>query len=607
MSFVKDFIAPISVLTVICIVVSGILSYVYGITQPIILQRRAEEATAARLEVLAAADDFTLEELAEMPDKGVEIYSANNGAGYAVTANGRGYGGDVTVMFGITSEGTIEKVKVLNHTETPGLGTKVTDSEEYLAQYVGKDAALEGIDSVSGATVSSNALLSAANTAFEMYAEGAGVELSVPERAPVDPAVLSQVYPNVASFTRLEAAGEVYKADEVGYVYVGSESGFIGPITIAVGLDNDGAITNIAFAEINETAGYGSQLTEESYLAGYVGKKSGDELDSISGSTISSDAFNTTINNALDEFATYKDAMARIGGEAEVIPSDEPVEETSTQVSSDEISMSLDAAMERIFPGEVEFAKLNKDGTIYKAGDLGYVYTGSEQGFVDEIALAVGLDNDGAIAGVVITSLKETVGFGTKLADLDYLASLYGKTSADTLDTISGATVSSEAFNAVLTSAFENYETYKDATPFEGDDSESTEVSSEIDTVSLEAMKQIFSGEVEFTQLDTEGKMYKAGDVGYAYAGSEKGFVDEIAVVVGIDNNGAIAGVVITSLKETDGFGTKLQEADYLASLNGKTSADTLDTISGATVSSEAFNAVLTSAFENYETYKGGE
>ena len=51
-------------------------------------------------------------------------YIADNKAGMAVTAEYKGFGGAVKVMIGIGANGEITGVKVTEHSETPGLGTK---------------------------------------------------------------------------------------------------------------------------------------------------------------------------------------------------------------------------------------------------------------------------------------------------------------------------------------------------------------------------------------------------------------------------------------------------------------------------------------------------
>lgn len=134
-------------------------------------------------------------------------------AGEATT--GQGFGGNVTVMAGLEPDGSILNVMVTNHSETPGLGTRVTDRSrtryiweafsaapekglppsEYLDQYGGKTASEVGakdfqvvtnkeqlgpssVMAVSGATVSSRAVADAVNLICRAFKEHRGELMS---------------------------------------------------------------------------------------------------------------------------------------------------------------------------------------------------------------------------------------------------------------------------------------------------------------------------------------------------------------------------------------------------------------------------------------------
>ncbi len=90
--------------------------------------------------------------------------------GYAAQAVPLGFGGKMTVMVGVNADGTLAGVKLVSHSETPGLGSRVGDPE-YLSQYIGKNsAALEGgIDVITGSTISSEAILEGVNSALAAH------------------------------------------------------------------------------------------------------------------------------------------------------------------------------------------------------------------------------------------------------------------------------------------------------------------------------------------------------------------------------------------------------------------------------------------------------
>lgn len=166
-----DFVQPILILTLICIGASALLAWVNGITEPII--RDAEDAIAAeaRREVLPEADDFTAVDAA-LPDNSfvTNVYEANNGAGYVFMITCNGYGGKNTMnlICGIDPDGKIVATRTLSHEETAGLGSKTTE-DDFRSQFVGEDASLSNVDTISGATFSSNYYIEGIKSAFEAY------------------------------------------------------------------------------------------------------------------------------------------------------------------------------------------------------------------------------------------------------------------------------------------------------------------------------------------------------------------------------------------------------------------------------------------------------
>lgn len=166
----SDFVLPIGVLLLICIVASALLAYTNSITAPIIEAAEAEAAEAARIEVMPEADSFELVQVDGLPESITEVYQAANGAGYVFMITSDGYGGRDTLnmICGIDAEGKITNTQVLSHSETVGLGSKVA-GDDFRSQFVGKDSNLEGVDTIGGATVSSNYYINAIKDAFTAY------------------------------------------------------------------------------------------------------------------------------------------------------------------------------------------------------------------------------------------------------------------------------------------------------------------------------------------------------------------------------------------------------------------------------------------------------
>ena len=101
--------------------------------------------------------------------------------GYVMSATSpSGYGGDIQIAIGISAESeTITGFSVLSNSETAGLGAKCTE-DSFTSQFTGKTAAGitytksgatsdSEIDAISGATVTTNAVTEAVNSALEFY------------------------------------------------------------------------------------------------------------------------------------------------------------------------------------------------------------------------------------------------------------------------------------------------------------------------------------------------------------------------------------------------------------------------------------------------------
>lgn len=177
-------VVPTAVLTILCAVVAVLLALTNEATADKIAEQEVENAKAARMQVLDDADDFTELQLdAALCEKYniVDAYTADNGVGVVITTLSKGYGGEMKVMTGIRSDGTISKVEILSSEETPGLGKK-TEDDAFISQYDGKSGTLsvvkntasseQDIVAVAGATMSSKAVTLAVNNAVAAAEEG---------------------------------------------------------------------------------------------------------------------------------------------------------------------------------------------------------------------------------------------------------------------------------------------------------------------------------------------------------------------------------------------------------------------------------------------------
>ncbi len=168
---------PIVVLTLICLLITAALAFTNHITAPIIIETQRAVAEQARKDVLPQAEGFKLLNMSGLPESVTEVYKAENDVGYVFMITSDGYGGKDTMNLacGIGADGNITAVKVLSHEETAGLGSRVTESK-FTDQFIGKNADLEGVDVISGASRSSRYFINAVRDAFDAYEMAKGAE-----------------------------------------------------------------------------------------------------------------------------------------------------------------------------------------------------------------------------------------------------------------------------------------------------------------------------------------------------------------------------------------------------------------------------------------------
>ncbi len=172
---VKKIIIPSVVLTVICLVISAALAFTNDITKDKIAEIDRQNQETLMREIFADCDFSAKKEIGN--DEYYIAKMSGKLAGYVFTTSETGYGGPVKVMTGISLEGKVIAVKVISCSdETPGLGQSAKDNPEFLNQFEEKSEAIstvknEEIDALTGATITTNAVIKDVNKALEYYKE----------------------------------------------------------------------------------------------------------------------------------------------------------------------------------------------------------------------------------------------------------------------------------------------------------------------------------------------------------------------------------------------------------------------------------------------------
>ena len=174
-SSVLEYFKTSFILLCICALSAALLGFVNYVTSPIIVKAE-QECTEALIKSIFPQYDSFVELTYDDPDvTSVKVISDASGetAGYIVETAISGFKNVINIMVGLDESAVVRSVKIISHSETPGLGSKIT-GEKYLNSYVGKTGVISfnsGIDSLSGATVSSSSVLDGVNLSIKACEE----------------------------------------------------------------------------------------------------------------------------------------------------------------------------------------------------------------------------------------------------------------------------------------------------------------------------------------------------------------------------------------------------------------------------------------------------
>lgn len=180
-------------LTLISLGASAALGFVYELTKgPIEVSLLNKKLDAIKM-VVPEFTNNPNDEMFMLPTgegDSLEVYPAKNGeevVGYAIKSyTNNGFSGYIGFMVGFAPDGTIYNINVLEHKETPGLGTKMVpdgtpEKPEFKDQFNGKDPSVfvlkvkkDGgpVDAITAATISSRAFCDGVQRAYNTFEKG---------------------------------------------------------------------------------------------------------------------------------------------------------------------------------------------------------------------------------------------------------------------------------------------------------------------------------------------------------------------------------------------------------------------------------------------------
>lgn len=408
-------IKSVVVLTVICIVVSAILSVTNYYTAPVIEENKAAAANASLTVVMPDAAGFEEVELpADAPATVQHLYKETSGLGYVVTlaTTSQYSSGDMGITVAIGTDGTITGITLTSYYESKDFGA------DYPQTYVGKDSALNGIDTFAGVTYSSTALKDAITDAFNVLISSGAVA----EGEKSDDQLAAEVMP-IALWGAADSLGsaQVTETDANGFdaAYVANND--CGYIVVAT---TDAGKVVCAVNAFGDVACYDLE-----------GNPADGPVDEIKA------AFPVLADTNAE--ANLKNAQKAVGEGVELTPIE---------------SVPAFGCITGAFTAEVD-------------GQTMYVFNAKPLGYANEVMeMAIVLDADGKIVTYRTISdliLHEEYYSTHELTDKDaYKQQFIGlddDTYSSDITAVSGATFTANAVDVSIKSAFEAYKAVKGA------------------------------------------------------------------------------------------------------------------------------------------------
>ena len=560
--------------------------------------------TADSFSTMSVPDGYNVTSLVEAKKDGKTI-------GYCAVSSAKGYGGNVAVTLGVDMDGKIVGCQIgdTNFAETDGFGARWKEPARAEA-FIGLSAfGGDTIEAITGATVTSKAVLAASNDVLKCIShvlgkdvEGDVLAFGVKEEKPVQ---------------AVELTGDVHQGKAVGF---GN-----GEVTARLTLNDDGTIAALVIDASTQTPGFGTRCADEEFTAQFIGKSGpftlNENVDGLTGATITSTAAVEAINAALTSPAMAAEDLEPAATEAPMVLENAKTAtiagfggaDITVQVTDENgviTALVVDASSQTPGLGQKcaeeaftsQFIGKSAPLTLGEGIDAVASATITSQAVVDAVnslyaaaepveepteapaatdepaaqtaevktATAAGYDgneitvnvtdDNGVITSLTVDASTQTAGLGQKCAEEAFTAQFIGKSAPLTLgegiDAVASATITSQAVVDAVNSL------YAAAEPVE----EPTE-----------------------EPAATEAPAAQTAEVKTATAAGYDG--NEITVNV-TDDNGVITSLTVDASTQTPGLGQKCADEAFTSQFIGKSAPLTLgegiDAVASATITSQA-------------------
>ena len=577
------------------------------------IKAHEEAAQNAAFQSVMEADSFST---MSIPDgcnvtSLVEAKKDGKTIGYCAVSSAKGYGGNVAVTLGVDMDGKIVGCQIgdTNFAETDGFGARWKEPARAEA-FIGLSAfGGDTIEAITGATVTSKAVLAASNDVLKCISHVLGKD--------VEGDVLAFGVKEEKPAQTVELTGDVHQGKAVGF---GN-----GEVTARLTLNDDGTIAALVIDASTQTPGFGTRCADEEFTAQFIGKSGpftlNENVDGLTGATITSTAAVEAINAALTSPAMAAEDLEPVATEAPAATEAPMVLENAKTATiagydgneitvnvTDEngviTSLTVDASTQTPGLGQKcaedaftsQFIGKSAPLTLGEGIDAVASATITSQAVVDAVnslyaaaepveepteapaateepaaqtaevktATAAGYDgNDitvnvtdenGVITSLTVDASTQTAGLGQKCAEEAFTAQFIGKSAPLTLgegiDAVASATITSQAV--------------------------------------VDAVNSLYAA-AEPVEEPTEEPAAQTAEVKTATAAGYDG--NEITVNV-TDENGVITSLTVDASTQTPGLGQKCAEEAFTAQFIGKSAPLTLgegiDAVASATITSQA-------------------
>jgi Na+-translocating ferredoxin:NAD+ oxidoreductase RnfG subunit len=294
-------------LAIISTLAGGALAYVNSITAPIIAENAIAAEKANLVIIFPTATSFAPMTVENDESGLIKAAYTAEGVGIAYKVEVLGYAAPITFLVGFSDEGKIVGLSILDLKDTQGIGTRV-NTPEFIDGVVGKSTT-EGIATLSGATVSSGAVVKGIDAAKVHFNALKGIEggtggVVVPPLQFSTP--ISIFASTVGTVIEKTVDGDVttYIASGRGYrVIEGYEGAKENIFEIKINTATN-KVVSVKFVEMNDTKGIGDKIDAKEFWDQFVDLDITDqnsEIDAVSGATYTSQSAVRALRAAIDD------------------------------------------------------------------------------------------------------------------------------------------------------------------------------------------------------------------------------------------------------------------------------------------------------------------